>query len=144
MHIGHFGYLGAFIWPVVIIAGLVVIGAVFSRRAGGGSGRMWAGLTVLIVLQLLNTGWTVLSPRLYSGDIASFGAINAVYSILAGLAMLAGIALLASAATVGRDQQPGYLDPSRPGSPPTSYDPRGYGDGSSGPKPTGPGTNPYV
>lgn len=147
----HIGQLGTFIWPVVVIAGLVVIGAVFSRRAGAASGRIWAGIVIVIVLQLLGPLWVLIIPSLFDSAV-SFGLVSSIYGIVTSLATLAAIAVLASAATVGRAQGAGYLDPSRPGAPPSTYPSGGY-QGTGYPpaggqrgeqRPSGPGTNPYV
>lgn len=125
MHIGH--YLTSSLGWILVIAGLVVIGAVFSRRAGAGSTRMWWGLGLLMVLQALSLAWSYLLPQIAYRGRLSISTLSLGYGLVNGAIFLAAVALLASAATIGRGPQyTGYLDPTRPGAPPTGYDGTGY------------------
>lgn len=126
MHIvSHYGSL--LVVPLLIIAGLVVIGIVLGPRAGAGRGRMWLGLGILIVLQALSPLWSLSIPFLAQSDPASIGVLSTAYGVVAGIAHVAAIAVLASAATVGRAPRTGYLDASAPGAPPRhGYQGTGY------------------
>lgn len=140
MHIGH--YLGAAIGPLLIIAGLVVIGAVVSARAQAGRGRLWAGLGVLIVVQLLQLAGIYLLPEIAYRTMSSLTALSTGYGILSGIGFLLGVGLVASAAAAGRRPM-GHLDPTQPGAPPR-YDGVGYPPvGGTPEQPPQPGTSPY-
>lgn len=125
MHIGH--VFGAALGPLLVIVGLVIIGSVFSRRAGAASARMWMGLGLLALLQLLSIVWTYALPSFAYRGMMSLGALSVAYGLISAVVFLAAIAVLASAVVVGRGpQHAGYLDPSRPGAPPTAYQGVGY------------------
>lgn len=131
-------YLGVFVLPVLIIAALVVIGVVLAPRAGAGRGRMWAGLTVLIVVQVLSPIWQLTWVQIIAatsgpGRITTISAMQVGYAIFSGLLSLVGIALLASAATIGRDQ--GFVPPAYPGAPPGSAGGSPYVTGPDQPAP---------
>lgn len=116
--------LGVFVWPLLMAAALVVTGVLLAPRAGEARGRMWTGLAILIAVQVLSPIWQLLWVQIIEattgpGRIATIGAMQMGYSILAGLLTLAGIVVLATAVTMGRDRTFGYAAPPVPGAPPS-------------------------
>jgi hypothetical protein len=146
-------YWGIWIWPVVNVAALAVIGTVMAPKAGAARGRLWLGIGLMLAGAVVSLLWSFAYPSMLGGpgfNASTYGMIAAAINILSTLLSLAGVAVLASAATVGRSPV-GPVDPSRPGAPPsgygtTGYQGTGYPPGSQQTPPQGPqqGGNPYA
>lgn len=127
--------------PTVLIAiALIAIGAVIGPRAGVARNRMWVGIAILLIGQLLSLIWVFLPMLIVqSSNIDVLGVVSSLYGLISGAVFVAGVAVLASAIALAQRSGFGYLDPSRPGAAPGPV-PGQYGSGS--PYVPGPGEVP--
>lgn len=122
---------------LLIAAALVIVGVAIGPKVGPAKGRMWTGLAILVVGQLLSAIWVAASVGLAtSGNYSMLSSLGGVFRVVSGIVFVSGVAVLASAIVVGQRSGFGSLDPSQPGAAPMGYG--GY------PAPTTDAGSPYV
>lgn len=136
---------------LIPIIGVAIIGAVMAPRAGAAKSKMWLGLTLLIIGSLVSLAWQamLIVPSLHSvlfTRAAAIGVIGAAVGVIGSALFVAGVYVLCAAVIADRGAS-GYLDPSRPGAPPSTYENpgrQGTRYPQPGQKPADPGANPYL
>lgn len=146
------------IFNLIPVVGAIIIGAVMAPKAGPAKGKMWLGLGLIVASSVLSLIWQALMILPWMHTVMWDAAGGMGYSIIAGgisvintVLLLLGLYFLCAAVVMGRSGA-AYLDPSRPGAPPSTYPNGGYqgtgyppaGEQAGARPPSGPGSNPYV
>ncbi|WP_156253868.1 hypothetical protein [Pseudactinotalea terrae] len=137
----------ALIFNLIPIVGALVIGAVMAPKAGPAKGKMWLGLALIVAGAVLSLIWQavliapVLHSMMWDRGVMGISVISGGIALVNTVLLLLGLYFLCAAVVMGRSGA-AYLDPSRPGAPPSTYP---AGGEQSGARPSsGPGSNPYV
>lgn len=146
------------LFNLVPIVGAIIIGAVMAPKAGPAKGKMWLGLGMIVASAALSLIWQALLVVPWMHTVMWDAAGGRAYmmmgsgiSLINTVLLLLGIYFLCAAVVMGRTATT-YLDPSRPGAPPSTHPSGGYqgtgyppaGDQPDTRPPSGAGSNPYV